>query len=127
MVQEQGIDLVPQDVVVCRAGRDNVHDQVKDVRLKAEQTNRTYGQIVQHRGLRVLGHGRWSSSRNGHGKKGNKKTVNHHALVEVTTVFHGVLYPPNVHRWVQKSHQMFIKNILRLNGICENDNRKIGK
>jgi hypothetical protein len=36
-----------------------------------------------------------------------------------TTVFHGDLYPPNVHRWAQKSHQMFLENIRQLYGIRE--------
>ena len=33
------------------------------------------------------------------------------------TVFLGILYPPNVHRWVQKSHHIFIKNVRRVKGI----------
>ena len=36
-----------------------------------------------------------------------------------TTVFLGILYPPNVLRRVQKSHHMFSKNVRRVNGIRE--------
>ena len=37
-------------------------------------------------------------------------------LVGGTTVFLGDLYPPNVHRGVPESHQMFIKNVRWIKG-----------